>query len=198
MALSTQVRLYMLDTGHLYTDREKELHVYNAKVRAKRRFYVALQDEIKRICLEEYGIDEKTFKDYWKDKISYKGEWEEDPKLLIIRGRNEEGKPEKIEEWLTFSEFLARYQEYEDEIVNLREQAKISKAELLETIENRDQSTLRVVRNEDITPDDEIATFESELTRVIGARPDELCTDIFTLQVYYYGVFKDAMLNGVM
>ncbi len=195
--LDKQVQIYMLDTGHLYTDKERELHDYNAKVRQERRFYRALQDEIKRIFKDEFEINEDQFKDIIKGNTKKIEANVHKTAVFTVKRHNEDGKVEKTEEELTLGEFLVRYDEYEEQICNLRQEAKVSKQMLLDEIATRDQSTPRQVRTEDIKDSNIIATFESELTRTIDAKTNELTTNIFTLQVYYYGVFEDAMLHGV-
>lgn len=179
MALDTQIMLVLADTGHLYSNREKYLHTMNAKYRQERRF-----------------VKNKTIET--EKKLASLGYTAEDIKQLRNR------KLDKVNIIPNTEQLVDDYISDQNLIIHKRQKAHESKDKLLKLLENKTRQNeltggkdhVRVIRDEDIHDSNIVATFTSALTRAIGAEQDKLTDEIFSLQIYYYDVFKDAMLHG--
>lgn len=182
--LDKQVNMYSVDTGHFYTDYEKYLHESNCYYRKRRNY----------MCNKMVGIEEQL-KDYGysDDDIKVFRAAEKSAVCGIFKGIP--------------SEYLATVSEYikcNNLIKYCRKKAKETKQKLLDTIseqvrlnqESNGQDHIRVVREDELLDTNVISVFESELTRTIGIKQDELTDDLIVVQIYYFDVFKDIYFYG--
>ena len=59
-------------------------------------------------------------------------------------------------------------------------------------------STPRELNVADLTPKNVISLFESSLTRALGINTNELTTDLFILNVYFFQVFENLVKDGFL
>lgn len=84
------------------------------------------------------------------------------------------------------------------------EGAHKSKAELKRLIENRVNQNIKtngrdhknILDESTLSPSSVISIFESNLSRIIGAKTDEFTDDLITVQIYYFELFRDLAYFG--
>lgn len=84
------------------------------------------------------------------------------------------------------------------------EGAHKSKAELKRLIENRVNQNIKtngkdhknILDEASLSPASVISVFESNLSRIIGAKTDEFTDDLITIQIYYFELFRDLAYFG--
>jgi len=84
------------------------------------------------------------------------------------------------------------------------EGAHKSKAELKRLIENRVNQNIKtngkdhknILDESTLSPASVISVFESNLSRIIGAKTDEFTDDLITVQIYYFELFRDLAYFG--
>lgn len=206
--LDKQIQLYMMDTGHLYSNNERRLHNKNAKKRMNRRFLLEVMKKIETIFEQELNITPTTLatmvKEYNFSDIEHLFD-NYSKEEFILKKNNRHNKSHARVNKYTYGELLDKYIRLTNANVKDREAAKIYKEKLLSLLNNKMQANIqskgrhhiRTVRENDLKDSDKIATFESTLTRVINAETDKLTDEIFSLQIYYYEIFHDAMTFGV-
>ena len=82
--------------------------------------------------------------------------------------------------------------------------AQKSKAALKQLIENRVNQNIKtngrdhknVLDESGLSPASVISVFESNLSRIIGAKTDEFTDDLITVQIYYFELFRDLAYFG--
>lgn len=177
--LDKQYNLYLVDTGNFYSNRERYLHNKNCRYRKERNY---IKNKIPDI--------EKKLKDlgYSDDDI----------------GNIKTGKCDKV---IDGSEnILNEYQKWLKLIVHKRKKAKESKEKLLNILSHKvaqneltnGKDHIREIKDGTLNDTNVISVFDSELSRTIGIKQDELTKALFVVQVYYFDVFKDISFYGFM
>ena len=176
--LDRQVYLYGLDTSSVYSNHEKYLHDLNMNVRQERNYCKnALEQVVKDLA--EFGYSDKDIKNLAKEN----GKTE-------IRAGSEELIAKLIKlNWL---------------IVHKRQKAHESKDKLTTLLSNKVEANIssggrhhiREVRPDALHDNDIIATFDSSLTRTIGCEINAVTTEICSMTVFYFDVFKDVLYHG--
>lgn len=177
--LDRQINLYLIDTGHFYSNHEKYLHDMNCKYRQERKY---LQNQLSQLTdillVNGYTIDDiKSLKAGKIDMVNIR------PYTLCLLRRL----------------FLLLHL-----ISHKRKKAKISKQQLLTLLANRmsqneitgGKDHIRHIREQDIKDTNIISMFESSLSRTIDIKQDELSEELIVVQVYYFDVFKDISYYG--
>ena len=178
MALDKQFNLYLVDTGHFYSNHEKYLHSMNCKYRQERNF-VKNQLPNAEKKLREAG--------YTCDDISEMKKTGGD--FSVVQGTEN---------------LVEEYQKLHRLIVHKRKKAKQSKDKILKLFGNKIRQNeitdgkdhIRKLRADDLNDKDVISIFDSALSRTIGIKQDEFTDDIMVVQVYYFDVFKDLCFYG--
>ena len=179
--LDTQISMYLIDTGTLYSNHEKYLHDMNCKYRRERNYInnklPPLEEELK-----ERGYSDEEISCIKRDKLN---EIEKDisPDDQSI-----------IDEYILWNQL----------IVHKRNKAHESKDKLLTLLSHKMQQNevtdgrdhIRCIRESDLHDNNVISVFESSLTRTIGIKQDELTDALMVVQVYYFDVFKDIVFYG--
>ena len=112
--------------------------------------------------------------------------------------------------------FVTDYQHWDRLVKHKREKAYQSKNKLLALLENKiiwkenaeeahkkskgrvknPQYGIRNLREQDLNDTNIISVFESNLTRTIGIKQDELTDALLVVQIYYFDIFKDISFWG--
>lgn len=77
----------------------------------------------------------------------------------------------------------------------LNKKIKSKKNELLHVL-SESNGEIRFLNDELLNDRLIVSSFESTLTRVIGAKTNELTTDIVIVQTYFFGILEDLIKNG--
>lgn len=179
IALEKQFNLYLVDTGHFYSNREKYLHNMNCKYRQERNFIKAKYDEVEK-SLRAAGYSKEDLNNIKRDSLPIEN--------LI------DGSGELIEE----------YKKWDRLITHKRQKAYESKDKILALLKNKVRQNevtegkdhIRKLRAGDLTDKDVISVFDSSLSRAIGIKQDDFTDDLLVVQVYYFDVFKDLCFFG--
>jgi hypothetical protein len=177
--LDKQYSLYSVDTGHFFSNREKDLHDKNCKYRRERNFVQNKLSETEG-KLKQFGYTDDDIKNMEKSN----------PKEMNITKASHP----TISEYL----FWARL------IKHKREKAKETKGQLLALLSNKvNQNELtngtdhiRTIREASLNDTNIISVFDSALSRTIGIKQDELTDALIIVQVYYFDIFKDISFYG--
>lgn len=179
--LDKQYNLYLVDTGHFYSNREKYLHDMNCLYRRERNY---IKNKLPAIesQLKEFGYSEPEIKKLCSGK-------NEDVEMI-------EGSENLVEE----------YKKWQCLIDHKRKKAKESKEKLVRILSNKvaqneltdGKDHIRAIRDGSLNDTNVISAFDSALSRTIGIKQDELTDELFVLQVYYFDVFKDISFYGFM
>ena len=184
--LDRQYNLYLIDTGNFYSNHEKYLHDMNCRYRMERNY---IRNRLP-------AIEEKLLEFGYTDK-----------QILSLKSRN--GKDVDVIDGSM--DVYRDYLKLVSLIKHKRKKAKESKEKLLILLSNKvaaneksEQSLskgrklhhIRSVREGSLNDTNVISVFDSELSRTIGIRQDELTEDLFVIQVYYFDVFKDISYYG--
>ena len=188
--LDTQITILSVDTGNFYSNREARIHCLLHKLKTEKR-------GLKEQCDKLYSAVREN-NDITKKKISLVKSGKVD-----IDSFNPEIK-EAIQK-ICFIENLLKIK---------NKKIDFNKKKLLSIIDNKVVSkNLRRLRNihpagdkdsifahekEMFSDSRKINIFESNATRTIGAKADEFCNDLIVVQIYYFGVAKDIILNGFL
>lgn len=180
IALDKQFNLYLVDTGHFYSNRERYLHNINCKYRQE-RIYIKNKLETVENELKKLGYTEQNLSD-------------------IKRGENLEVPNTTNESTPLIDEYI----KLNNLIIHKRQKAKQSKEKLLTLLKNKVRQNeltggkdhTRKLRATDLTDNDVISIFDSALSRAIGIKQDSFTDDLMVVQVYYFDVFKDLCFYG--
>ena len=188
--LDTQITILSVDTGNFYSNREARIHCLLHKLKTEKR-------SLKEQCDKLYSVIREN-NDITKKKISLVKSGKVD-----IDSFNPEIK-ETIQK-ICFIENLLKIK---------NKKIDFNKKKLLSIIDNKVKSkNLRKLRNihpagdkdsifahekEKFSDSRKINIFESNATRTIGAKADEFCDDLIVVQIYYFGIAKDIILNGFL
>ena len=188
--LDTQITILSVDTGNFYSNREARIHCLLHKLKTEKR-------GLKEQCDKLYSVVREN-NDITKKKISLVKSGKVD-----IDSFNPEIK-ETIQK-ICFIESILKIK---------NKKIDFNKKRLLSIIDNKIESkNLRRLRNihpagdkdsifahekEMFSDSRKINIFESNATRTIGAKADEFCDDLIVVQIYYFGIAKDIILNGFL
>lgn len=179
MALDRQINLYTVDTGHFYSNRERNLHWKNATFRRERNGLMKRIQELEELLLL-LGYTPHDMKDFKHNRI-------ETMKYI----------PDTSYVLLEYHKLL-KLKHYKNTM------AKKTKDMLLLLLSNKVKQNeltngkhhVRVLNETLLSESDVISLFESSLTRMMGIAKDELTSDLLIVQIYYFDVFKDISYYG--
>lgn len=198
LLLDTQINVISCDTGIFYSKHEEQLHLQNHKLRNERKQllngYAKKTKNGKRIIRgikdveKDLGVYGLTISDL--EGIEYE---------KIVKDKSEEDK-DKIES------LYNEYRKINSQIDHKRKIIKQTKDDLLQLLENKTNVNIKTdgkhhirrLRNEDnrVSQVREISVFESELTRLLENKVDELSEDFIVIQIYYFQILHDILLFG--
>lgn len=177
MALDRQINLFKVDTNAFLFDEEKEHRKYLVKLKKVR------EKVYKKVPKHEDTIN-KTVQNLKKRKK--KGEIlskYEDYLILFNKIINSE---EKI-----WKEYITKSAKENIEYNNINKNKNIRK------LDERYLSYIDIENgNKKVNLSNVISMFESTLSRSFNIKTNELTYDIFIVEIYYYGIAKDLILNG--
>lgn len=179
--LDKQYNIYSVDTGHFYSNHEKYLHDMNCKYRKERNY-------VKNRLLEV------------KKELTKMGYTTEDIKEL------DSSLSSNISVDSSLHKTVKEYYHLQSLIKHKRQKANESKRKLLTIISHRvDQNEksngkdhIRSLRNNELNDRNIISVFDSDLSRTIEIKQDELSDALLVVQVYYFDVFKDMSFFGFL
>lgn len=180
MALENQINLYSVDTGNFYTKKEKYLHDKNAKIRIERKIIVKKIKDIKKM-LKKLGYTDSNIENITHNKL--------DEINIIHSSRHLIDELNNLNKLKTYKNLAAN--SIKDKLIKTLKNKINSKENQKSKV-----TDIRVLNKESISEKNVISLFESDFTRMIRAKKDELTEDIIVVQVYYFDVFKDIFLNG--
>ena len=177
--LDIQYNLYSCDTGHFYSNREKYLHDMNCKYRRERKYIKNKMQKIEK-ALRQFGYSEKDINNLKNDKT------------------------EEVDIIDTSYDNILEYCHWNKLIKHKRKKAKESKIKLLSLLENKVKQNeltngrdhIRTIKENRLNDTNIISVFDSDLSRTIGIKQDELTDSLIVVQVYYFNVFKDISFYG--
>ncbi len=179
--LDKQINMYLVDTGHFYSNHEKYLHNMNCKYRRERNY---INNKLPAIAkkLKEFGYSEEDLKKMKKGDLK---------EVDIINSSNK-----IVEEYLYWIRLIA----------HKRTKAKESKEKLSTLISHKvsqneltdGKDHIRCIRENELNNNNVISVFDSALSRTIGIKQNELTDALMVVQVYYFDVFKDISFYGFM
>lgn len=180
--LDKQISIYSVDTGNFYSNHESHLHWLNHKLRNERNQLLNKLSEVTD-DLKKYGIDDNDLTAIYNQEYDF-SDWGDDTTTLIFLGE--------------------KYCDLKDMIAMKNKKIKSSKNALLQLLENKVNSNIssngkhhiRTLSENMVSQKNIISVFDSTLTRMIGAKPDELSEDFMVVQVYYFDVIKDLINFG--
>lgn len=177
MALDKQISIYSVDTGNFYSNKERELHNLNCKLRMEKN---KLKQKLTDI----------------RDKIKSYGCFDNEIHLIDI------GKGFEPTDDVELNHYFYEYKYYTEILKLKRQKIKKSKQDLLElldrkvklNIETEGKHHKRELRN--VGTQNIINIFDSSVTRLTEMYPYELSENLMVVQVYYFDVFKDIFYYG--
>ena len=179
--LDIQYNLYSCDTGHFYSNREKYLHDMNCKYRRERKYIKNKMQKIEK-ALRQFGYSEKDINNLKNDKT------------------------EEVDIIDTSYDNILEYCHWNKLIKHKRKKAKESKIKLLSLLENKVKQNeltngrdhIRTIKENRLNDTNIISVFDSDLSRTIGIKQDELTDSLIVVQVYYFNVLdrKSTRLNS--
>lgn len=182
--LDKQISIYSVDTGNFYSNHEIRLHLLNHKLRNERK---QLLDKLSKTIVElkEYGIDDKDLKDIYNQEYDFSNCSDDIDAIVLLS---------------------EKYCELKNIIKMKNRKIKLSKNKILELLKNKVDANIlsdgshhiRKLNENMVSKKNIISVFESNLTRVIGAKQDELTEDFMVVQVYYFDIIKDLINFGFM
>lgn len=182
--LDKQILIYSVDTQNFYSNHEAHLHWLNCKLKCERKI---LKEKIKDISneLKKYGINDKNLSVMLSHEYNYSNLG--DNKTIICN-------------------LVKLYCKYKQWISDKNKKIKNSKKFLLRILENKINENIksngrhhiRQLNVDKISDKNIISVFDSSLTRIIGAKQDELTEDFMVVQTYYFSVIKDLIYFGFM
>ena len=179
MALDKQITIYSIDTGNLYSERERRLHNRNAEFRRERRYLknalTGVEELMSAVGYQECDFKELSRKNF--DKVNY------------ICGT---------------SDLIREYYRITSLIRHKANGAIKTKEALTALLHNKVEQNIltsgkdhtRELRVQDLTDKHLISLFDSSLSRAFGLEKNEFTDNLIVLQVYYFDIFKDMMYYG--
>ena len=195
--LDTQISIYALDTGNFYSSTEAFLHWKNHKLRNERNQlingYVIKNSEGKTRRIIGLKEIENEFNKYDLDAKDIE---------LIQKQEYDFSQCEKYsDELIKLSEY---YYKVKDLIAIKNKAIKKTKDDLLQLLKNKVEANIqsngkhhiRELKENQVSNINIISVFDSSFTRMIGAKPDELCEDFMVIQTYYFSIIQDLIYYG--
>ena len=196
MPLDKQIKILSVDTGDFYSNREAMLHWKNHKLRIERNKLKKKESDITSQLLE-CGIH----RDNLIKILNYEFDFESFDNSDILEALGEE------------------YCKVTELIKLKNQKIKETKNNLLNILSNKVESNMatngahhiRELRNLNPSGNKEdvfkyakepfgdkkiISVFDSALTRMIGAKQDELTEDFMVVQIYYFDIIKELIYYG--
>lgn len=175
MALDKQINLFKIDTNAFLTDEEKEHRTYLIR--------------LKRI---QKKIEKRAFKKKPKE-----------PEKVLLEKKRAGTQLTKYEYYYLLFARLIRKEEkvWKEFIINsAKESVEYNKTHTVKKIRELDERYLSYIDATDNTRkvnlSNVIAMFDSSLSRSFKIKIDELTYDIFILEIFYYDIAEDLILNG--
>lgn len=198
VSLDVQVQILSVDTGNFYSNREATLHWLCHKLKIEKNS-LKKEEEWVLIELSKYKIYKDDLESILNGSYDFSSYNSDDTSSLF--------------------ELLDKYEKIKKIIEYKNKKIKETKDKLLELLSNKIEINIktngkhhiRELRNlnpsgskEDVfkyvnEPFNDkriISVFDSALTRMIGAKQDELTEDFMVIQVYYFDVIKDLIYYG--
>lgn len=183
MALDKQINLFKVDTNAFLTEEEKDFR--KRLVKAKK-------------------IRERMKKHLPKYSKNLKDKFDTEKKIIQSKEKNNEILT-KYEQWYLYIEHIISEEEKKCKDFIKKNSVEISRYNIYHPFSDKKIRTLdeRYLSYKDITTGEKrpnlsnvISMFESTLSRSFGIKTNELTYDIFILQIYYYDIAKDLIING--
>jgi hypothetical protein len=205
--LDKQVSIFGIDTGDFYSNKEAHLHWKNHQLRGEKKF---LKNKVKILTDKIIKNNELSVKQIDtilnKTKKELKG-YENDYnipydflKSSIMQVVDSEGLS-LIDE--TINNLVDIYKI--NQIIKLKNiKIKDSKNRLLNLLANKTNQNIltngkdhiRKLNENNLNNNRIISVFDSSLLRMMGVKPNEFTDNLMVVQVYYFDVAKDIILNG--
>ena len=175
--LDRQINLFKVDTNAFLTNEEKEHRKYLVKLK-----------KVREKIYKRVGNREDTMKDTVKKLINRRNDGKELTKyenyLIIFTDKIKE---EEIK-WKTYilqsaADAVAYNNAHEDKHIRKLDERYLSYIDKNDGVRKVNLSNV-------------IAMFESTLSRSFGIEVNELTYDIFVLEIFYYDIAQDLILNG--
>lgn len=167
MSLDSQVHINSVDVGYFYSTSEANIQ---KKIDLTKR------------CIYRFQKELETLERYRNNKLS------EEKALQKIRsiygGREKYSSIHLNDREITLEKYIRQRRQRVTKLkTRLKSEVSISKGR-------------RTLNNELISDKNKISIFESTLTRTLGIKADEMSDIIVIVEVYYYDILKDLILNG--
>lgn len=216
MSLNKQIHIYSIDTSYFHTEEENKIHadIQERKLINKlilKEQYQTKLEEVKshNLVFEmdenyiEYQTLKKELANLYKTRKKYKGfgynkknsdnhniYMENEFKIIQSRTRKNQLKKEVDNLDFINPRKTSEFQALDD---NNKEISGLKKR-----LENKFKKNTRIKRvvNQGLKTRDMISIFDSNLTRTIGAKEDELTDDIIVVRTYYYNILENLIHNG--
>lgn len=177
MALDRQINLFKVDTSAFLSEEEKEHRAPLVALKKQR-------DELKKKLPKYKKAANEKEKDIIKAKIEQGIANDEEKTFLQIENSVAEAEKEWKEYILQSAKDAVEYNNtHEDKHIRQLDERYLSYKDI-NTGEKR------------INVSNVIAMFESTLSRSFGIATDELTYDIFVLEIFYYDIAQDLIVNG--
>lgn len=182
--LDVQINIYSVDTGNFYSNHEARIHWLNHKLRAERNELMKKIEDVSNE-LKNHGINDSDLSLMLSDEYDFSDRVDDGTKIH------------------TLAESYCKYKKW---ISDKNKKIKKSKCTLLyllknkinENIKSNGKHHIRELNENNVSSTNIISVFDSSLTRIIGAKQDELTEDFMVVQVYYFDVIKDLINFGFM
>lgn len=177
--LDKQYYLYSADTGHFYSNHEKDLHNRKNKYRQECKNIQSKLPELEN-RLKLFG--------YTNDQIK------------ILKSK----KAEKASRIKGSEDVVSEYLHWMRIIRHKRKKATQAKEKLLALLSNKARQNeltdgkdhIRTIPENSLKDTDIISMFDSALSRAIGIEQDSLTDSFMVVRVYYFDIFKDISFYG--
>lgn len=199
--LNKQIQLLSIDTGSLYTNREKYLHNKLHKIRSERRELKTIMESMAKgisKVLSTYDIPLPNFHSLKEDDVDVFIE------NVSINVQDEDLKNNVITEIIKYYGYHQNYQ-HKTTVINLTKETLLSKLKQKSDRNIYHHSNPRSVRydsiykkNCDYRDNVIVSLFDSILIRTLGCSYNQLSKDIMIMQIYYFDIFHECIENGFM
>lgn len=215
--LDKQVNILSVDTGDFYSNREAHLHWKNHQLRGEKRYLKNKIELMYSNISKNYNLEKSTItlvinklhKDLYEYELcetNYCQEYKDFIKSSIL----------EIVENLEFDFDIDKFNDNElldnitmifiySNIIKIKTQKiKDSKNQLLTLLSNKTEQNIitngkdhiRRLNEDNINDNYIISVFDSSLTRMMGVKQNEFTDNFMVIQVYYFDIIKDLILNG--
>lgn len=199
--LNKQIQLLSIDTGSLYTNREKYLHNKLHKIRSERRELKTIMESMAKGISKVLSTYDITLPNFHSLK-------EEDVDAFIenvsINVQDEDLKDNIITEIIKYYGYYQNYQ-HKTTVINLTKETLLCKLKQKSEKNIYHHCNPRSVRydsiykkNGDYRDNVIVSLFDSVLIRTLGCSYNQLSKDIMIMQIYYFDIFHECIENGFM